>query len=214
MKDHPALAPSRGRGQMAGAGADQQGEADAASQLQDLIRNALANSDAKEDRSGDDLRLARGKPAGGRQSRPDGRTDATDTPSESKRSAADHKEEGAEKGRAREGSQAGAAAEGSKSAREGAKGPSGALYGTGDPVPSEPANSQKFALRLMGSSAARMQIEPQGKGEPAISAEGVGVGAEASLPEIGEQEVPDSALHRAEISPEHEAILGRIFLRD
>jgi hypothetical protein len=68
-------------------------------------------------------------------------------------------------------------------------------------------------MRLTRSTTANVQLDPQGKGEPVSAAAGGSSGG-ANLPGAPEQEAPDGALQRAEVSPEHEAILSRIFRRD
>lgn len=210
-KNDSKLTPSEGRGQAMAA--NQEVDADTASQLQRLIRDALGQSEEQEKNPGAARDLAGGKPPGSRRSRSEKRAGDGTRP-ESKPNDGSQQADRAERAEARGRPQASGAAEGSKSAREGGTGTSGALYGSAKPAASERADSQTFALRLMGSSTARMQLEPQGKGQPATLEEGVATQEEASLPEVPEQEVPDGALHRAEISPEHEAILGRIFHRD
>jgi hypothetical protein len=57
-----------------------------------------------------------------------------------------------------------------------------------------------------------MRLDPQGVGDEAPLA--VDTGGDAGALDVPEQGVPDGALQRPEVSPEHEAILGRIFRRD
>jgi hypothetical protein len=105
------------------------------------------------------------------------------------------------------------ASEGSRSARGGKGSEAGGLFGSKPGEADGKVEPHSFALRLTRSTTANIQMDPQGKGEPA-NAGAVGSAGNATMPDGAGQEAPDGALHRAEVAPEHEAILGRIFRRN
>ncbi len=102
---------------------------------------------------------------------------------------------------------------GSLAAREGS-GRAGGLLGERPASTRAPGQGRTFPLKLSASSAAApTRFEPQ-RGRSSDEAPSAEIAdAVPATPSLGERDVPDAPLHRAEISPEHEAVVRRIFNR-
>lgn len=104
---------------------------------------------------------------------------------------------------------------GSLAARESGGGRAGALLGERTAGTGAAAQGRTFPLKLSASSAVvPTRFEPQ-RGRSSGEAPSGGIAdAPPQTPSLGERDVPDAPLHRAEISAEHEAVVRRIFNRE
>ncbi len=74
---------------------------------------------------------------------------------------------------------------------------------------------RKFALKLTAfSSVETSQSEPQPKPKRGEVSDVGTPASDPSAPHLSERDVPDDPLHRAEIAPEHEAIVRSVFQRE
>lgn len=86
-----------------------------------------------------------------------------------------------------------------------------------EPQPSQRLSGElrKFALKLTAfSSVESSQSEPQPKPKRGEVSDVGTPASDPSAPQLSERDVPDDPLHRAEIAPEHEAIVRSVFQRE
>ena len=91
--------------------------------------------------------------------------------------------------------------------------PAAELFGEAAAARMGGRESQKLPLKLGAFSAmAPNQVEPQRQAPPvgAVPFEA----APQAPPSLSEEQVPDAALQKADVAPEHEALVRRIFTRE
>jgi len=76
------------------------------------------------------------------------------------------------------------------------------------------SGTQKVSIKLGALGAASpSQMEPQ-RQEPPIAPGAANFASRSAIPALANEQTPDAALQKAEVAPEHEALVRQIFTRD